>query len=143
MRKFNEDDENQHLELLKSVAQAWHARVGDSNPTNELDAAGRAARSPLRRPSRFKLEAAAAASKTGPLWDFSRSLWDAYEIVTIAKQLEVCNLTLDQQMPSPSYGGGGRQKGKRRWESKNSLRNLFNKAGSRRFDGRDLPEEGE
>ncbi|KAH0450944.1 hypothetical protein IEQ34_021636 [Dendrobium chrysotoxum] len=141
MGKLDAVDENQDLELLKAVAQAWHAHAGDANPTNEFHAR-RAARSHFGRPSRFKLEAeaaAAAAPAAGSSWDFSRSLWDSYELITIAKQLEACNLGLDQPMPSPPVSGGGQRQGKRRRESKNSLRSLFCKASSRRFDERDIP----
>ncbi|KAI0492772.1 hypothetical protein KFK09_027048 [Dendrobium nobile] len=142
MGKLDAVDENQDLELLKAVAQAWHAHAGDANPTNEFDAR-RAARPHLRRPSRFKLEAAAAAAaaaaREDSSWDFSRSLWDSYELITIAKQLEACNLGLDQPMPSPPVSGGGQRPGKRRRESKNSLRSLFSKTSSRRFDERDIP----
>ncbi|PKU61685.1 uncharacterized protein LOC110106616 [Dendrobium catenatum] len=138
MGKLDAVDENQDLELLKAVAQAWHAHAGDANPTNEFDAR-RAACPHIRRPSRFKLEAAAAAAREVSSWDFSRSLWDSYELITIAKQLEACNLGLDQPMPSPPVSAGGQLPGKRRRESKNSLRSLFSKTSSRRFDERDIP----
>ncbi|KAE8652596.1 hypothetical protein Csa_014373 [Cucumis sativus] len=110
-------DDDRHLEILKAVAQAWHSHTGTSKPASEFDAHRRNSR-PM--PSRFKIEAIRSRTSTvsDRRWDFAQSLWDSYEIVTVSKKLE---------------SGGGRSQRKRR-ESCNSLRNLFNRASSRRFN---------
>ncbi|PKA55488.1 hypothetical protein AXF42_Ash006690 [Apostasia shenzhenica] len=140
MRKAEEGDEQQDLELLKAAAQAWLARAGAANPADVF--AARRFASARRRPSRFKLEAEAATRASA--WDFSRSLWDPYEIVTIAKKLEACSLDLDRPFPSPGpspppslEASGSRRKGKRPRESKNSIRSLLHRAYSRRFEQSD------
>ncbi|XP_029122335.2 uncharacterized protein [Elaeis guineensis] len=114
------------LELLKAVAQAWHAQSGKPRPTQESDAQKK--NHFKRQPSRFKLEAIAMASKASQSnWDFSQSLWDAYEIVTLSKKLEA-NLALDQPMLSPPEST---RPGKRARESKNSLKNLLQRTSSK------------
>ncbi|KAK8939231.1 hypothetical protein KSP39_PZI011620 [Platanthera zijinensis] len=135
MRSAGKRNELQDLELLKAVAQAWHAHAGEANPSKEFDAR-RTIRAPLRRPSRFKLEADAAASAEAAAaaassWDFGSSLWDSYEIVTIAKQLEACSLDLDRPLPLPlpaTISTVGNRHGKRRRDGRNSLRSLFDMA---------------
>ncbi|GMH01242.1 hypothetical protein Nepgr_003081 [Nepenthes gracilis] len=133
------------VEILKAVAQAWLSRSsgGSSNPTaSEFDTHRRNFQS---KPSRFKLEAmekaAAMAAAAGRIvkWDFAQSLLDSYEIVAVSKRLER-GLALD-------YGFSGlfddddddddharKRVVRRKRESKNSLRNLFNKMSSKRFN---------
>ncbi|KAJ9677888.1 hypothetical protein PVL29_022703 [Vitis rotundifolia] len=129
------------LEILKAVAQAWHGHSGSNNrPTNEFDAYKRNFKS---KPSRFKLEAISKSSSKDPTapsarWDFGQSLWDSYEIVTVSKRLEV-GLALDDPIQD-SYQP---RVVKRRKESKNSLRNLFTRVSSKRFKETDIPPEPE
>ncbi|URE32891.1 hypothetical protein MUK42_06141 [Musa troglodytarum] len=116
--------DEQELELLKAVAQAWHAQSGNPKPTDEFHA--RRASSSHRLPTRFKLEAVAMAAESH--WDFAHSLWDSYEIVTLSKKLEA-NVGLDDVHPGrspPEYG----RPDKRTRESKNSLRNLIHMSSS-------------
>ncbi|XP_019181907.1 PREDICTED: uncharacterized protein LOC109177018 [Ipomoea nil] len=142
-----------HHEITKAAAQAWHARQSTSRPaTSEFDA---------RRlnfkawPTRFGVEAmrkaltmtnneqldynngAIISSIDARKWDFGESLWDYYEIVTVAKKLEV-GLLLDHPFASP-LDEPIRIRKKVHKESKNSLRNLFNKISSKRFSGNDVP----
>lgn len=79
-------------------------------------------------------------------WDFGESLWDSYEIVSVAKKLEA-ELVLDGNGSGggcdggdlfsglcTGFGGFGKKKElPQRRESENSLRNLINRASSRRF----------
>ncbi|KAA0055261.1 uncharacterized protein E5676_scaffold248G003950 [Cucumis melo var. makuwa] len=124
-------DHDRHLEILKAVAQAWHNHTGTSKPASEFDAHRRNSRP---TPSRFKLEAIRSRtnSVSNRRWDFAQSLWDSYEIVTVSKKLEA-GLVLDGDGFREAESGGGRSQRKRR-ESCNSLRNLFNRASSRRFN---------
>ncbi|XP_073007786.1 uncharacterized protein [Typha latifolia] len=136
MKKFAHPGEDEpDLELLKAVAQAWHAQsCSNTKPAKEFDAQkGSVDR---RRPSRFKLEAIGMASKAGEAanWDFAQSLWDSYEIVTLSKKLEA-NLALDQYPMSGHADSAGRA-GKRVRESKHSLRRLLHRAG-KGFGGHD------
>lgn len=129
MRKPEHTDD-EDLELLKAVAQAWHAQSGSHRPIQEFDAQKNHFK---RKPSRFKLEAINMASEASQSnWDFSQSLWDSYEIVTLSKKLEA-NLALDQPVPSPPEST---RPGKRPREGKNSLRNFLQRT-SKRF-GRDV-----
>lgn len=135
--KNNSDHEDiNHLQILKAVAQAWHSRSCKSRPTNEHDAHRQ---NFLPKPSRFKLEAVNKSLTkrvaTGN-WDFKQSLLDSYEIVTMTKMLER-GLVLDE----PFFGLDDQIRVlKRRKESKNSLRNLFNRVSSRRFNQQaDIP----
>ncbi|KAF8399789.1 hypothetical protein HHK36_015659 [Tetracentron sinense] len=91
------EPEEQELEILKAVAQAWHGHSGKTRPTNEFDAYKRNFNS---KPTRFKVEATNKFSKegVGSNWDFGKSLWDSYEIVTMSKRLE-SGLVLDHPMP--------------------------------------------
>ncbi|XP_008780752.2 uncharacterized protein LOC103700616 [Phoenix dactylifera] len=126
MRKPEHVDD-QDLELLKAVAQAWHAQSGNPRPTKESDAQKNHFK---RKPSRFKLEAITMASEASQSnWDFSQSLWDSYEIVTLSKKLDA-NLALDQPLPSPPESS---RAGKRARETKYSLRNLLQRISSKRF----------
>jgi hypothetical protein len=131
------------LELLKAVAQAWHAQSGNPRPSRasgtggEDDAAGVGARpragKARYRPSRFKLEAMAAASPAAEApprersWDFGRSLWDTYELVTIARKLESSLVIADTAVPQE---GDLRAAGKRSRESRHSLRRLLLRSSS-------------
>ncbi|XP_077251864.1 uncharacterized protein LOC143891102 [Tasmannia lanceolata] len=116
--------ENEEIEILRAVAQAWLGHSGNPRSTKEFDAH----RSHYRhRPTRFKLEAMNMVSKKGGgNWDFGQSLWDSYEIVAVSKRLEA-GLALDHPMSFNHIE-------KRRRESKNSLRNLFYRVSSKRFD---------
>lgn len=126
-----ETEEEQDLEILKAVAQAWHAHSGSISSTNECDARRLNFQA---RPSRFKLEArnklsASKRAHSGREWDFTQSLLDSYELVAVSKRLER-GLELDnplEALDTPS-------RVHRRKESKNSLRNLFNIVSSRRFN---------
>uniref|UniRef100_A0A0E0DGX6 Uncharacterized protein n=1 Tax=Oryza meridionalis TaxID=40149 RepID=A0A0E0DGX6_9ORYZ len=95
-----------------------------------------------RRPSWFKLEAAAAIrdrdTRGGDggerAWDFAQSLWDTYELVAVARKLE-SGLVLADHHPGAAAtreGGGGGVKRAR--ESSRSLRSMFFRSSSRRFD---------
>ena len=140
------------VELLKAVAQAWHAHSGNPRPSrasetggDDSDAAGAGARpragASRHRPSRFKLEAmaAAAAAAAAPpreaAWDFARSLWDTYELVSVARKLESGLVIADHAAAAPTVprGGDARGAGKRAKESGRSLRSLFLRSTSRRF----------
>lgn len=148
------------LELLKAVAQAWHAQSGNPRPSRasratsgEDDDAGVGARpragEARYRPSRFKLEAmaAGAAKAASPAaetpvpseqpWDFTRSLWDTYELVSIAKKLESGLVVADYAVDAPAavpQEGGSRGPGKRGRESRRSLRKLLLRTSSGRFE---------
>ncbi|KAJ0047519.1 hypothetical protein Pint_15546 [Pistacia integerrima] len=137
-KKLKLVDDQKELEIIKAVAQAWHAHSGGSRPTNEFDAHRR---NFITQPSRFKLEAMNKSSlppkdtSRSANWDFRQSLWDSYELVTVSKKLEV-GLVLDY----PFSGlNDPVQVPRRRRESKNSLRNLFNRLSSRRFHDAQAP----
>ncbi|GKD16192.1 hypothetical protein Tco_1205350 [Tanacetum coccineum] len=134
VKKIEQSQEEQELEIIKAVAQAWLGHTTTTSPpssTNEFDARRLNFKN---KPTRFKVEA-----MTRPLqsnhhnnglltsWDFTQSLWDSYEIV--ADQVEArdgLHLLLEDELNASS-------KGKRKKESRNSLRNVFNRT-SRRFD---------
>ncbi|XP_057514448.1 uncharacterized protein LOC130796156 [Actinidia eriantha] len=138
-----EDHDDHDLEILKAVAQAWHGHSGSSRTANEFDA--------LRlnfkpQPTRFNLEATnkAPAKKdthSRAHWDFGLSLWDSFEIVSVSKRLEA-GLVLDHQFPE--LDDLSLRIKKRGTESDNSLRNLFNRLSSRRYNEAEIPRhEGE
>ena len=137
--EINEDYDQQNLEIIKAVAQAWHAHSTNTRPSNEFDAHRLNFKS---KPSRFKLEAMSLNTSTkdtsstsrNTRWDFGQSLWDSYEIVNVSKKLEA-GLVLDHQFDDPS------RLPKRRKESKNSLRNLLNSISSRRFNEAAIPRD--
>jgi hypothetical protein len=134
-QKLEEDE--QDLEILKAVAQAWHNHSGSSWPMNEFDAH---LRNFKRKPSRFKLEAMSKSSANdshGSTWDFGQSLCDSYEIVTLSKRLEA---GLVSENPFVELDSPSRVHRKRK-ESRHSLRNLFNRISSRRFKEADIPME--
>ncbi|KAH7676837.1 hypothetical protein IHE45_07G043800, partial [Dioscorea alata] len=88
-----------------------------------------------QRPSRFRMEAMNMALKedADSHWDYGQSLWDSYEIVTLSKKLEA-SLCVDD--PVVVWAESGRR-WKRRRESSNSLRNLFQRitySSSKRLD---------
>ncbi|PWA65892.1 hypothetical protein CTI12_AA148650 [Artemisia annua] len=131
-KKIEQTQEEQELEIIKAVAQAWLGHTTTTSPpssTNEFDARRLNFKN---KPTRFKVEA-----MTKPLqsynhnnglltsWDFTQSLWDSYEIVAVSRRLET-GLLLEDELNASS-------KGKRKKESRNSLRNVFNRT-SRRFD---------
>lgn len=120
----------QDLELLKAVAQAWYSHSGTSKPMSEFDARRRNFKG---NPSRFKLEALnkQPSSSRDTYWDFQQSLWDSYELVTVSRRIEA-GLTLDN--PFDELCGSTPIQPRRKPESKNSLRNLFNFMSSRRFN---------
>ncbi|KAI4326747.1 hypothetical protein MLD38_032026 [Melastoma candidum] len=147
------------LEIVKAVAQAWHSRSSsssrDASAASEFDARRLNFQG---RPSRFKIEATRKANQVKSLamvkytdsdpnlpWDFSQSLWDSYEIVAVSKRLETA-LVFDG-----SYAGIDElDRGvveqcrvvRRKRESRNSLRNLFNLMSSRRFKSPESPQDG-
>jgi len=138
------------VELLKAVAQAWHAQSGNprpsgagaNDPAGGAGARARAGAAP-HRPSRFKLEAMAAAAAApdarrararGRSWDFAQSLWDPYELVAVARRLESGLVIADHAAPAPQDGGDARGAAEKRGrESGRSLRNLFLRSTSKRF----------
>ncbi|KAK9117312.1 hypothetical protein Sjap_016259 [Stephania japonica] len=143
-----QQQQQQELEILKAVAQAWHAHSGSCRTTNEFEANRRQFKN---KPTRFKAEAKADSKSTSKNatssdingsnsrsmnWDFGQSLWDSYEIVTVSKRLEE-RLVLDdhQEVPGLIYEDS-RRVFRRRTESKNSLRNLLSRISSKRFDFR-------
>ncbi|GFZ03865.1 hypothetical protein Acr_16g0004890 [Actinidia rufa] len=133
-----EDHDDHDLEILKAVAQAWHGHSGSSRTANEFDA--------LRlnfkpQPTQFKLEATnkAPAKKDTPRrahWDFGLSLWDSFEIVSVSRRLEA-GLVLDHQFPE--LDDLSLRIKKRGTESDNSLRKLFNRLSSRRYNEAEIP----
>lgn len=143
MTRIARPADEQELELLKAVAQAWLAHSGSLKPANEFDAQTKcSAFKP--RPSRFKTEAmnmstVKESSSSSSCWDFSESLLDSYEIVTLAKRLEA-SLAMDHPMSGPLDIVQNIGK-RRRIESKNSLRNLFGKMSSKRFDASVVPRD--
>lgn len=147
MKKRPEIQQHQHepqdLEVLKAVAQAWYSHSGTSKPMSEFYAHRRNFRG--SKPSRFKLEAlnkpqASSSSRdtTTIYWDFQQSLWDSYELVTVSRRIET-GLTLDN--PFDELCGSPPIQQKRKPESKNSLRNLFNLMSSRRFNAHNTPHQ--
>lgn len=137
-QKHEEEDQEDDTEILKAVAQAWHGHSSSSKPattTSEFDAHRRYFKG---KPTRFKIEAINMATRkdqrgSSTSWDFRQSLWDSYEIVSVSKKLEM-GLALDDPFSEQENG-----RVRRRKESKNSLRNLFNKMSSRRFSEEDMP----
>lgn len=132
MKRNQKQDDN---EILKAVAQAWYGHSGSSKAaaaaaTSEFDAHRMYFKG---RPSRFKVEAmnSRASSRreaSGRNWDFGQSLWDSYEIISVSKKLER-GLALEDQFSEEKEKAKAKRK-----ESKNSLRNLFNRMSSRRFN---------
>lgn len=140
-------DISKDLQIIKAVAQAWHSHSGTSRSTNEFDAYPRLHFT--ARPSRFKLEAMSNPSvklkderssiANTPHWDFAQSLWDSYELVTLAKKLET-SLVLDDPFSAAGseLEGNSSRAQKRGKESKNSLRSLLKRVSSRRFVEADI-----
>uniref|UniRef100_A0ACD5YW28 Uncharacterized protein n=1 Tax=Avena sativa TaxID=4498 RepID=A0ACD5YW28_AVESA len=140
------------VELLKAVAQAWYAHSGNPRPSRAVAAddegAGVGARhagARRYRPSRFKLEAAAAAAaaQRRRSWDFAQSLWDTYELVAVAQKIESSLAIIDEAAAAPpprvvadegATRGGGGGGGKPPREGRRSLRSLFHRSSSRRFE---------
>ncbi|KAM7274008.1 hypothetical protein ACFE04_028672 [Oxalis oulophora] len=131
-------ENDQHLEILKAVAQAWYNHSTSSNLTNEYDARRQNFK---HKPSRFRLEAmhkkpssSARDSVSSGKWDFNQSLFDSYEIVTVSKKLEA-GLVFDDQFDGFEDMSRVHRKSNKVKESKNSLRSLFNRSSSKRFSG--------
>ncbi|TKW40069.1 hypothetical protein SEVIR_1G221833v4 [Setaria viridis] len=135
------------VELLKAVAQAWHAQSGNPRPSrasetggDDSDAAGAGALpragAARHRPSRFKREAVAAAAAAPPretAWDFAQSLLDTYELVAVARRLE-SGLVIADHAAAAALAVPPREAGKRARESRRSLRSLLLGSTSRRFE---------
>ncbi|KAL5988139.1 hypothetical protein ACLOJK_035902 [Asimina triloba] len=139
--KKKEEEQEIEIEILKAVAQAWHGRSGSPRPMKDYETQPTHAQSRIKPCSRFKLEAIKELSQSGSessrrsTWDFSQSLWDSYEIVTLSKKLED-GMVLDHPMDGP-----GPVLRRRTRESKNSLRNMFHRiSSSRRYGGVKIPE---
>ncbi|CAO2039473.1 unnamed protein product [Urochloa humidicola] len=140
------------VELLKAVAQAWHAQSGNPRPPQASEvggddgsdvAAGTGARHRTRgaarhRPSRFKLEAmaAAAAPPRETAWDFTQSLWDTYELVTVTRKLESSLAIADRAAAAAATAAPAVPRGAGKWarESGRRLRSLFLRSTTRRFE---------
>ncbi|KAF3437531.1 hypothetical protein FNV43_RR20285 [Rhamnella rubrinervis] len=136
MKKAEIDGDDQQVEILKAVAQAWHSHSGSSRPMNEFDAH----RGNFKdKPSRFKLEAigksVADRSRGCKTWDFGKSLWDSYEIVTVSKRLEA-GLVFDKAFTEADGHVRVHRKPK---DSKNRLRSLFSQMTSKRFNASNIP----
>ncbi|KAL3824887.1 hypothetical protein ACJIZ3_020916 [Penstemon smallii] len=133
----HEEKEEDDNDILKAAAQAWHGHSDSSKnttTTSEADAHIRFLKG--IKPTRFRLEAMNIANKkeyqlssTNYNWDFGQSIWDSYEIVNVYKKLERV-LMLDSSFSALDELERGFKKRK---ESNNSLRNLFNRMSSRRF----------
>ncbi|CAN6232293.1 unnamed protein product [Urochloa humidicola] len=136
------------VELLKAVAQAWHAQSGNPRPSRASDAggddsdaaAGAGARPRVRhRPSRFKLEAMAAAAAVAPpremAWDFAQSLWDTYELVAVTRKIE-SSLAIADHAAAATTAAPAVPRGAGKWarESGRKLRSLFLRSTPRRFE---------
>ncbi|KAF8643919.1 hypothetical protein HU200_062379 [Digitaria exilis] len=129
------------VELLKAVAQAWHAQLGNPRPSSraagdDSDAGARRREGATRRPSRFKLEAMAVAASAPPReeapWDFAQSLLDTYELVAVARRLE-SGLVVADQVAGSAATDVPRGHGRRARESGRSLRSLLLRSTSKRF----------
>ncbi|KAJ7945815.1 putative Mediator of RNA polymerase II transcription subunit 13 [Quillaja saponaria] len=133
-----EAEDEQELEIIKAVSQAWLSHSRSSRPMNEFDAHQRNFEG---KHSRFKLEAMSKKSSNKNIvpatWDFRKSLWDSYEIVTLSKRLERVSI-LDNPFTEFTGSSGVHRRPK---ESKNNLRNLFNQMSSRRFNEPSIPRE--
>ncbi|CAO2046417.1 unnamed protein product [Urochloa humidicola] len=135
------------VELLKAVAQAWHAQSGNPRPSRASDAggddndaaAGAGARPRVRhRPSRFKLEAMAAAAAVPPreaAWDFAQSLWDTYELVAVTRKIE-SSLAIADHAAAATTAAPAVPRGAGKWarESGRKLRSRFLRSTPRRFE---------
>lgn len=88
-------EQENYANIIKAVAQAWHGH--SSSPviesTLEFDAHKLCFQS---KPTRFKIEALREEVPPGvKKWDFTKSLWDSYEIVNVSRKLERCLLNMD------------------------------------------------
>lgn len=127
--KKNHGDEERDREILKAVAQAWHAHSVTSKATTTISESEAHRRFFKGKPTRFKLEATNAnrTRSHDQCWDFRQSLWDSYEILSVSKKLET-GLLMDDPFSFSALNGS-----RRRRESSHSLRSLFNRMSSRRF----------
>ncbi|XP_021762835.1 uncharacterized protein LOC110727573 [Chenopodium quinoa] len=139
-QNIKRDDKNKteqmELEIIKAVAQAWHSHSNNAREaTCEFDARRHNFRD---TPSRFKLEVEAMnklkvdEEANKGIWNFNQSLWDPFEIVAVSKKLET-GLVLNYDFDDLQKLNEQLRVFKKRKESKNSLRNLFNVMSSRRF----------
>ncbi|XP_057804269.1 uncharacterized protein LOC131019697 [Salvia miltiorrhiza] len=117
--KMKRNEKRDESEILKAVAQAWHAHSGSSKAAADTSEFETRRMYFKGKPSRFKLEAMRRATKRDECWDFAQSLWDSYEIISVSKKLEA-GMLLEHPFSDPPT----------RKESNNSLRNLFNKMSS-------------
>ncbi|XP_009624523.1 uncharacterized protein [Nicotiana tomentosiformis] len=137
MKQKQEIQEEQDLEILKAVAQAWHGHSSSLRTAVEFDPHCHNFKS---KPSRFKLEAMSKVSTRkiygAGSWDFKQSLWDSYELVNVSKKLEM-ELMLDHPLSALdelNWNIGKKHEGEK------SLRDLFNMS-SRRFNEAELPKD--
>ncbi|XP_040988525.1 uncharacterized protein LOC121236096 [Juglans microcarpa x Juglans regia] len=133
MKKKPELSDEQELEILKAVAQAWQSHSGSSRPMAEFDAHKQNFKG---KPSRFRQEFEAMSSKKSSdngtkvvTWDFGQSLCDSYEIVTLSKRLET-GLVSDNPFTALNDLEGGVHR-RHKEKGRNSLRNLFKVMSSR------------
>ncbi|KAK6148299.1 hypothetical protein DH2020_019211 [Rehmannia glutinosa] len=89
------------------------------------------------KPTRFKIAMTISTKndQCGMSWDLHTSLWDSYEIVSCQRSW--------RRVWAWTIRFRRKQSVKRRKESKNSLRSLFNRMSSKRFLEEDLPSDGE
>jgi hypothetical protein len=127
---------DKNLEILKAAAQAWLAHSSNlKSDTKEYDVRKGAS---TRRPSRFQLEVIKQSKQrereADSVWDFSRSLWDPYEIVAVSKRLEM-GLQFEHLAPPVPFVGRAEpgQTTKRGRKGSNSLRKLLRRSFSRRI----------
>ncbi|XP_022684302.1 uncharacterized protein LOC101775322 [Setaria italica] len=115
------------VELLKAVAQAWHAQSGNPRPSRASETSGDDS------DAREAVAAAAAAPPRETAWDFAQSLLDTYELVAVARRLE-SGLVIADHAAAAALAVPPREAGKRARESRRSLRSLLLRSTSRRFE---------
>ncbi|KAG2678743.1 hypothetical protein I3843_11G018700 [Carya illinoinensis] len=143
MKNKPELSDEQELEILKAVAQAWQSHSSSCRPMAEFDAHKQSFKG---KPSRFRQEFEAMSSKKSSdngtkvvTWDFGQSLCDSYEIVTLSKRLEAGLVSDNPFIALNDLEGHVHRKHKEK--GRNSLRNLFKVMTSRRFNDADVPRE--
>ncbi|XP_010555769.1 PREDICTED: uncharacterized protein LOC104825178 [Tarenaya hassleriana] len=156
----DQEQEQKRLEVVKAVAQAWLSRSNTTTTSSCWEFGAQRRYGFIRdKPSRFKIEALSITAgvdtddhryryPTGSRWDFGQSLWDSYEIVAVSKKLER-GLALENAFSgfvgdnddgewSRLIGLKKKKKKTKGEESRNSLRSLFYRACSRRFNNVDV-----
>lgn len=128
-----EEEKKKRLELTKAAAQAWLSHSQTSKHTVLEFEAQRKHAFFKGKASRFKMEALSATNHHHHHpsfldWEFGQSLWDPYEILSVSKKLER-ELTLEEHS-TLSSDNGLKKKYK---HSRNSLRSLFSRTSSKRF----------